>query len=207
MENKEEKQIVPAQPITLDPTSLGKAKEWEDFVSLWMVSKEIDQFNQWFKGDIADRLTILYGENSLKKFAQDVDENVVSIEHYRRVARAFPIGKRGLNLSWTHYFIASFTDSYKKGSNHFFGRERFNWVDKAHDERWSTTRLAQEIKKAKALVDDRVSIFDYYNSYLTKVKNILLHIEIARLSKEEAANLLNKLEEIKKEFQEYIANL
>lgn len=38
---------VKSDPITLDASYIYKAEDWEDFISLWMVSKEIDIRNQW----------------------------------------------------------------------------------------------------------------------------------------------------------------
>lgn len=203
--SKKSKSIVPSsqQIITLDPSYIAKAKDWEDFVSLWMISREIDIRNQWFKGDIANRLGIVYGEGSLKKFAQEVQESTRIIEHYRRAARAYPENKRYLNLSWTHYLLASFADSYKKKLGQFDGNERFKWIIKAHDNKWSTTRLNEELKKAGVIADTR-SIFEYYETYLEKVRNILLHIEKNKLTDEEKGKLSQKLADIYGEFTIYL---
>lgn len=192
------------EPITLNPIDLDKAKDWEDFISLWMISKEIDMRNQWFKGDIANRVAVVHGEGSLIKFAQDVQENVSSIEQWRRVSRAFPRETRNYNLTWTHYFLASFTDSYKKGEEKFEGKERFKWVEKANDEHWSTPRLAEEIKKDHALVDNKQEIFEYYDAYLSKVNHVLLHIEKDQLNREQALKLIDKLMTIYNDFTVYL---
>lgn len=192
------------EPITLNPVDLEQATTWEDFISLWMISKEIDMRNQWFKGDISNRVAIVHGESSLSKFATDVQEKRVTIESCRRVARAFPKDTRNFNLSWTHYFIASFTDSYKKGEAKFEGDNRFKWVEKANDENWSTTRLAQEIKKDHALVADNQDIFTYYDEYLMKVNHVLMHIEKEHLSKDQAEKLLDKLMAIYNDFTVYL---
>jgi len=193
--------------ITLNPLDLEKANTWEDFISLWTVSKEIDVRNQWFKGDIANRVAVIHGESSLSKFAQDVQEKRVTIESYRRVARAFPPETRGYNLSWTHYFVASYTDSFKKGEGKFESDNRFQWIEKANDENWSTSRLAVEIKKSGALVEKKQEIFQYYNEYLDKVRCVLLHIEKTQLVKSEAEQLSNKLMSIYDEFTIYLDTL
>lgn len=205
----EAKVIQPSQSqftetITLDPNYLNQAKSWEDFVSLWTISKEIDIRNQWFKGDIVERIVAIYGENSLKKFAEEIKESVVTLENYRRVSRAFPIGKRYWNLSWTHYFIASFTDSYRKSKKKFLGIERYKWIEKAHDEGWNVTRLTEEIKKSKALVGKSDILYDYYSEYLKKTRNILLHIEKEKLTKEEKGKLVEQLIDICEEFKTYL---
>lgn len=192
------------EPIVLNPIDLDKAEDWESFISLWMISKDIDARNQWFKGDIANRVAIVHGESSLSKFAEDVHEKRVTLENYRRVARAFPKDVRGYNITWTHYFLASYTDSYNKKTNEFESEERFKWIEKANDEGWSTTRMAQEIKKANALIASDKDIFTYYEEYLEKVRHVLLHIEKENLTKEQAKKLLDKLMTIYTEFTTYL---
>lgn len=194
-------------PITLSPNDLQNATEWEDFISLWMVSKDIDMRNQWFKGDIANRVAIVHGEGSLSKFALDVQEKRVTVESYRRVARAFPREDRNLNLSWTHYFLASFTDSYNKGESKFDSKERYQWIEKANDESWSTTRLSAEIKKNDAMKEGEQSIYAYYDDYLMKVSHVLLHIEKSQLTRQQANSLLAKIKEIQGEFITYLADV
>jgi len=200
----QEAEIVPEEPITLNPIDLEKATEWEDFISLWTISQEIDMRNQWFKGDIANRVVTVHGESSLSKFADDVHEKRVTLENYRRVSRAFPREMRGFNLSWTHFFVASYTDSYNKGESKFGSEERFKWIKKACDESWSTTRLAQEIKKEHALVADNQDIFTYYEEYLGKVGHVLLHMEKEHLTKEQAKKLLDKLMAVYSDFTVYL---
>ncbi len=201
------KTLVPQQapPITLDPNFLDQAQTWDDFVSLWMISKEIDTRNQWYKGDIANKVAVVHGESSLKKFAIDIGEPVRTIEHYRRVSRAFRGTERTFNLSWTHYLIASFSDSFKKGSNKFDGNERIKWAEKANDEGWSTSRLTVEIKKS-GFINDQGTRFDYWNNYFDKLKNILMHMEKDSLTDEEKKRLFNKLSMVLSEFKNYLNN-
>lgn len=200
----EDKELIIQEPLSLNPVDLKNANTWEDFISLWTISQEIDMRNQWFKGDIADRVAVVHGDGSLSKFADDVHEKRVTLESCRRVSRAFPEDTRNLNLSWTHYFLASFTDSYKKGEAKFEGQERHKWIQKASDESWSTTRLAVEIKKDHALVADKQSVFNYYDDYLAKVNHVLLHIEKDKLTKDEAEKLLDKFMGIYNDFTIYL---
>jgi hypothetical protein len=197
-------EMIPEEPITLNPIDLERATTWEEFISLWMISKDIDMRNQWFKGDIANRVAVAHGESSLSKFAQDVQEKRVTIESYRRVARAFPRETRGYNLSWTHYFIASFTDSFKKGEGKFETENRFKWVEKACDESWSTARMTEEIRKVNALADSKDDIFLYYDEYLSKVSHVLMHIEKDKIGKEQAKQLLDKLMTVYNDFTVYL---
>jgi len=188
----------------MDDKVIKEAKDWESFVSLFLRAKEVENKLQWFKGDIVTELSIKYGDTSLKKFAQDVGESATAMEHYRRVARAFPVGMRNWDLSWTHYFIASFTDSYKKGLKQFSGRERFDWIKDAHDNNWSTTRLTDEITTKKALSGKDDEIFNYYNSIIKKTRNILLHIEKNKLTEDEKTKLIHSLLDVYNEFMVYL---
>ena len=202
-----DKKVKPSssQAITLDPAHLNSAKDWEDFISLWLISKEVDQRNQWFKGDIANKVAVLHGEGSLKRFSKEVEESIGTVENYRRVARAFRESKRHWKLAWTHYFIASYTDSFRKGQGKFDKKERYKWIEKAHDNNWTTTRLKEEVKKKKAFVGKNdSSVFDYYEEYLKKVRNILMHIERDRLDDKEKNKLIHKLLDIYNEFMVYL---
>ena len=187
--------------IAVNPKSLVKAEEWEDFISLWMISKEFDTYNQFFKGDITQKVSVKYGENSLGKFAQAVHEPYQTIIGYRRVARAFLTGDRGLNLSWTHYHLASHTDEYNKKSGTFKSKNRVNWINKAHDNHWSSNKMAQEIKKAKALVKETAIV--YYSHYLDKIQNVLTHIDKNDFTKSEKAEFIKKIDGVFTEIEDY----
>jgi hypothetical protein len=180
-----------SEDISVNPSQLNGAKTWEDFISLWMVSKEIDIKNQWWKGDIVNKISVVYGENSLDKFAEEVKESTVTLENYRRVSRAFDETYRNQDLSWTHYLVASYADSYNKGENKFESNERYNWIDKANNEGWSTNRLGQEIKNKETIRIADGDMLAPYETYLTKVKYIFTHIDKKTLSKEQMSKLLN----------------
>jgi hypothetical protein len=190
--------------LLLNLGDIQKATEWEEFVSLWTISQEIDQKNQWCKGDIANRITTVHGEESLKKFAEEVKESYATMQHFRRVSRAYPQqDMRDWNLSWTHYLIASFADAYNKGEKKFDSDNRFKWLESAHDNGWNTGRLEAEIKKQGAIKDDK-DYFDYYMEYLNKVRNILLHVEKSSITDDGKAKLYNHLSDTLTQFGVYL---
>jgi hypothetical protein len=193
------------EPITLDVLTLRQAKTWEDLLSCWMESKTMETIVQWYKGDIADKVVSVYGEKSLKKFAEDIHENETTIAEYRRVSRAFPTEKRGLNLKWTHYQVASYADSYSKADQKFATDERFGWIDKACDENWSASRLNVEMKKAQAITENKIDIFTYYMEYLNKVNHVLMHIDKTQLDNVQKQELTENLGHISNAFNEYMA--
>ena len=190
--------------ITLDPADIQKASEWEEFVSLWMTSQEIDVANQWYKGDLANRVAVIHGDSSLIKFAEEVKESKQIMEHYRRTARAFPKSEmRNWNLSWTHYLISSYADSFNKSTKLFESDNRFKWLEDAHDNGWSTGRLQTEIKKSKTVLD-KGDLFQYYFDYVVKFRNIMMHVEKDVLTDNEKDQLIHKLLDTYNEFMVYL---
>jgi len=200
----EEKDLVPVegQVIQVETNSLNQANVWEDFVSLWMRSKEVDNINQFFKGDIADKVGCKYGDSGLTKFANEVKEPYQTIVAYRRVARAFKSEMRALDMCWTHYLLASQTDEYNKATGNFGSDNRVKWLEKAHDNNWSVGQLAVEIKKEKALIKE--SAFTYYLSYIEKIGNIVLHMDKTQLSKNQKDKLVEKLYDVSESFDDYL---
>lgn len=123
--------------------------DWEDFVSTWKVLQETEMEIQWAKGDLANKLVIKFGDRSLSKFAQEVGESETTLQHYRRVARAFPNqSDRKRNLPWSSFLVSSFSDSFNKGDMQFESDNRHDWLDKAEDRGWGVQDLKRQIKEA-----------------------------------------------------------
>lgn len=196
--------IVPAysSPITVTPDAINKASEYEDFVSLWMMSKEIDQRNQWFKGDIVDKVAVKYGEESLQKFAESVGEKYDTIIVYRRVSRAFPVDKRMYNTGWTHYFQATYADKWDKGEGKFETEKRFDWIAKAAEENWSLPKMKMEMAEHKAQQDG--DLYTFYLQGIVRFGNIITHWKKEGLGKTQKDMLVQNLEGVVDDFKEYL---
>jgi len=194
----------PSGNLTLDPSYISRAKDWEEFVSLWTIAQDIDRSNQWYKGDIANKVSIVHGESSLKKFAEEVREKEKTLIAYRRVARAYPDpSMRNLNLSWTHYLIASLSDAVDRTTNQFITSNRFKWLEEAHDNGWTVSRLGMEIKK-QTHINSQGDYFTWYKSYLEKVRNVITHAEKDKLSEFEKDELIKHLLDTYNQFQVYL---
>jgi hypothetical protein len=189
-------------PIVLAPESIDKAQDFEDYVSLWMMSKELDQRNQWFKGDIADKVAIKFKEESLEKFSQSVGEKYDIVSAYRRVARAFPIEKRMYNASWTHYFQASFADKWNKSKQQFETDKRFGWLEKATDETWTVDKLRMQMAEDKANEDN--DLYTFYLGAIVRFGNIITHWKKEKLDKSQREMLIQNLEGVVDDFEEYL---
>lgn len=191
------------QTVVFDPRVLNRLETWEDHISAFIQLKEYDFASNWLKGDIANRVTVKYGENSLGEFAKAVGSQRTTVDNYRRVSRAFDFTCRQVKVSWWTFAVASYADKYNKKSGKFVGERRFEYIKKADDESWSSRQLAQVMKKENVIAETN-SVFQYYFDYLTKLENILLHIEKNRLTEQEKQKLAEKLVSLYKKFSVYL---
>jgi len=177
--------------ILINPAMVNAANSWEEFISVWMLSKEADVTNQWLKGDLADKVVGKYGDSGLNKFAGEVGESSATLVEYRRVARAFPENHRVGNLTWSHFQVASYADSYNKGEGKFETDNRFDLIEKADNGNWSTAKLRHEVKAVKTGVE--TTDFDKYLETVNRLQNYLTHIDRDKLTDSQVAELLRTL--------------
>ena len=178
--------------VRLSREDIDQAKEWDDLIGLWHNTTEVDRLAQWYKGDIAVRIGIIFGEDSLGQFAQEVGESRSALDNYRRVARAFPPDKRDYNLPFYTFLAASLADSFDKGKKEFASERRFGWVEKAETNNWSFLRLRQEMEGVQRL-NRGDSQYTLCLDYVKKFEGILLHTEVSKLSKEEWEQIIKRI--------------
>ncbi len=70
---------------------------------------------------------------------------------------------------------------------------------------WSSSRLAREIKKAKALVKE--TAVEYYSRYLDKMKNILTRIDKDDFTEEERQQFVEHLNLVYSDIRSYWEHL
>jgi len=165
--------------IRLSQKDIKGAVEWEDFIGLWHLTAEVDQYIQWHRGDIAARISVKFGEDSLGQFAQEVGESRSTLDNYRRVARAFPPSRRRYNLPFSTFLAASYADSFNKKDQAFESDKRFSWIEKAEEKQWSFQRLRYEIGATQKLEMGSTQ-FDLCVDYVKKFENTLLHTKLKR---------------------------
>lgn len=137
-------------PMGLSENLASKLDTWEDHVSYYISLSEASNSFSWIKADILLHLTEKFGESSIEKISNDINEPASTIASYVRVARAFPVDRRDQTLSFSHHFQASFADSYDESKGAFVSENRFNWLERAADENLSTRRMREEIKENKS---------------------------------------------------------
>ena len=138
--------------------------------------KDTEQRIQWKKGELAEKVAIKYGDASLEKFAQEVGEDVKTVEAYRRTSRAYSEEHRHRNLSFTHYMVASYADKYDRIKKDFGSSTRLKLLDKAEENGWSTRRLRAEIANANLETEDE-KILDYVGKFCGRLEQSLQSIK------------------------------
>ncbi len=133
----------------MSPTMANALNSWEDHLTVLLQLSEATAGLSWVKADVIAHMVNTFGETSIAKIAIDIAEPASTISAYTRVSRAFPQEQRNPCVSFSHHLQASFSDSYDETKKEFVGEERFDWVNKAEDERLSTRRLRNEIKDHK----------------------------------------------------------
>lgn len=108
--------------------------DWITAVSIGIGLREIKEFSQWFIGDLAHKVKTEYGEKSIPQFAREIGLSPGTIYEYKRVAELIPKDKRLLFLSFRHHQMVARLNNAPK------------WLEKAHDNEWTTRQLYRAIK-------------------------------------------------------------
>jgi len=116
---------------------------WEEAVSIGIELRAMKDKSQWELGDLALKVEKCYGTDALGKFANEIGINKKSLQQYRRVSAAFPKEKRVPHLSHRHHLILAAKEN------------RFEWLEKAAVNNWSTTQLQLELKKAEGKFEEK----------------------------------------------------
>lgn len=119
---------------------------WKQLVEQGRGLEEREKDIRWAKGDLLNAVRKEYGEETLKRFADDCGwaESEMTLYQYGRVSRSFPENFRRIkNLSFTHF--VEVTGAFPKEEEE---KERNDWLKKAEAEQLSTRELKWELQKA-----------------------------------------------------------
>lgn len=86
---------------------LKSVKTWDELVSAGRAAK--DSY-QWELGDLASEVETGYGEQSLAKYAVEIEVNPDTLVQYRVVSRAFPQNLDRSRNPWTVYAVLASQD-------------------------------------------------------------------------------------------------
>lgn len=120
-------------------------QRWESLVSSAMEAREAKDNAQWIIGDIAAEVEKMYGSGALVAFAQEISVNKNTFRRYKLVSQAFPEDKRIDFLSHRHHMMLAARE------------DRFQWLQLAADNNWSTDNLKVELGKYEGTIDEDFS--------------------------------------------------
>ena len=139
---------------TLDPQVLSKLSSYEDYLAYYIQLSEATDTVSWGKADFLLYMFHKMGVNSIMALSKDMKLPFSTVDNYIRTAKAFVVDKRNPAMSFSHHFKASFADKYDKKTKTFLTDYRFDWLNKAQDERMSTRKLQANIQEEREKIED-----------------------------------------------------
>lgn len=134
---------------TLDLNVLSRLSTYEDYLSYYIQLSEINDTVSWVKADFLVFMLKKMGADSLLALSRDLKQPFGTVDNYIRTARAFPTDKRNSAMSFSHHFKSSFADRYDDKTKTFLTNKRFDWINRAQDEKMSTRTLQANISEEK----------------------------------------------------------
>jgi hypothetical protein len=128
----------------------GSIMELEEYVNQYSAILKAEVEDNWLRGDIASLITDLHNKEKEEKGKSDIIDQFLTktgearstFLQYRWVAKTFEDEAiRHLPVTWTHYRICASVE------------DPITWLKKAHDNKWSCTKLIDEVKSAKLAKD------------------------------------------------------
>lgn len=107
----------------------GLPDDWETLADTGRMIREQQDRDRWLLGDLAEKVHKVYGENSLAKFAGDIQVPTKTLRDYHRVSRFYPSAARAEfpALSWSHYRLAIRAGDLDKAMTRLEQAEGNNW--------------------------------------------------------------------------------
>lgn len=126
--------------------------DYEVFRSQYVKMMKAEIEDNWLRGEIAEKIHEMFEEekkekgssNVITKFLSDTGETLTAFNSYRWVFSKFKNKtiKKLPGLTWTHYRAAAGTENPEE------------WLTKAYDEGWNTSKLIEELRAAK--IEDKI---------------------------------------------------
>lgn len=175
--------------LGLDKSFFDKYKTFDEKQTLYADIKTFTAASSWMQADFFKYLWEESGDKTLNKFAGTVGEPSGTINNYIRTARAFSETERNPMLTFSHHFQASLADSYDSKTKQFQSKARYDWLDKAADQRLTTRQLNEQIIRTKRvkelkgatpcywckISDENVIPFNFFNTQTKHTDHLDFH--------------------------------
>jgi hypothetical protein len=127
------------------PKKIGEKKSWEQLVSMGIHARTVRETSQWVLGDLALEVTIVYGKDSLGKYAREINVDRETLARYRQVSRAWPkkIRKKFQDPDGDYFMSHRHFQVLAPRS------DKEEWLNKSMDNSYSVAQLQVELKKSE----------------------------------------------------------
>lgn len=112
-----------------------EAFSWDEAVSVGLQLRHIKELSQWAIGDLARKVSVDFGDDSIGKFAYAIGLERTTVREYMRVAEKYQPTIRMAVLSFRHHQIALQADDPVEA------------LTTANDNNWSTRQLYKAVKE------------------------------------------------------------
>jgi len=140
---------------------------------------ELQDTIQWKKADFVLKVYARFGKEGLKTVASTTGLAVSSLYQMVKVANTFPPDRRLRMLSWRHHVIAAYSD------------DPYSWLEKAHDEGWSTSELERNIARSKG---GSLSSVELCRKYIHRIMAMTNSREVAEQIKDDVDRLVEVID-------------
>lgn len=150
--------VLSETPFGLDTNVFQNLTSYEDVLDFATQLQQGSAAWSWAHADFYNYVSDKFGNSTIQGLSKSLKIPEATIASYIRTARAFPQEKRVINATFSHHFQAAQADEYDKATKTYKGSARFDWIDKAADESWSTRHLYHEIQRTKKLRELNVTV-------------------------------------------------
>lgn len=151
-------QVLSEAPLGLDPSVFSNLTSYEECLDFATQLQLGSAAWSWAHADFYNYVSDKFGNSTIQGLSKSLQIPEATIGSYIRTAKAFPQDKRVINVTFSHHFQAAQADEFDKVTKTYKGSDRFNWIEKAADESWSTRHLYHEIQRTKKLKELNVTV-------------------------------------------------
>jgi hypothetical protein len=129
-------------------------KDWEQLVSMGIHARTVRETSQWVLGDLALEVTIVYGKDSLGKYAREINVDRETLARYRQVSRAWPkkIRKKFQDPDGDYFMSHRHFQVLAPRS------DKEEWLNKSMDNSYSVAQLQVELKKSEGKFKEDLAV-------------------------------------------------
>lgn len=111
---------------------------WEELVSVGQTIMEAHDRDRWVLGDLSNKVARRYGDESIRKYAAEINARTSTLYDYSRVSAFYGLERREMfpALTWSHYREAARLETLPVA---------VEWLEQAQDNGWPIAEMHRQI--------------------------------------------------------------